>query len=90
MPPPDTSPPNNPGDGSPRLTWPEVAVLGMVIAFDIFLIWRGVAPQAATITSIGTAAAVLTLLVVPRRLTEVMKLLRAISRIANHSGPGGA
>ena len=71
MPSPHTSPPNNPGDGSPRLTWPEVAVLAVVIAFDIFLIWRGVPPQTATITSIGTAAAVLGLLVVPRRITEV-------------------
>ena len=87
---PDTSPPKNPSDGSPRLTWPEVAVLVAVIAFDIFLIWRGMPPQTATFTSIGTAAAVLGLLVVPRRITEVMKLLRAISRLTNHSGPGGA
>jgi len=89
MPSPGKPLPNNFGDGSQRLTWPEVAVLIVVIAFAIFLIWRGLTPQTATITAIGTAAAVLGLLVMPRRVTEVVKLLRMISRLANHSGPGG-
>lgn len=90
MPSPDKPSPSNSSDGSQRLTWPEVAVLVVVIAFAIFLIWRGLTPQTATITAIGTAAAVLSLLVLPRRVAEVMKLLRTISRLNGHSGSGGA
>lgn len=90
MPSQDIPSPNNPSDGSQRLTWPEVAVLVVVIGFDIFLICRGLTAQTATITAITAAAAVLSLLLLPRRVTEVVKLLRAISRLVNHSDPGGA
>jgi hypothetical protein len=89
MPSPDTLSPN-PGDSSQRLTWPEVAVLVVVVAFDIFLIRLGLTAQAAAITAISTTAAVLGLLVLPRRVTEVVKLLHTISRTIGHSGPGGA
>jgi hypothetical protein len=89
MPSPDTPSPGNPGEGSQRLTWPEVAVVVVVVAFDIFLMWRGLTAEAATITAISTVTAVLSLLLLPRRITEVVKLLRTISRFADHSGPGG-
>lgn len=90
MPQPDTPPPVNPGDGFQRLTWPDVAVLVVVICFAIFLMWRGLSAQTATITAVSTAAAVFALLLLPRRVTEAVKLLRAISRTVNHSDPGGA
>jgi hypothetical protein len=78
------------GDGSSRFTWPEVAVLVIVLAFDGFLIWWGLTPQTATFIAVSATAAVLALLVVPRRLTEFVKLLRTISGLGNQSGPGGA
>ena len=90
MPSTDPPSPNTPGDGSQRFTWPEVAVLIVVLAFDIFLMSRGLTPQAATITAVTAAAAVLGLVLLPRRVTEVLKLLRAISRVVNHSDSGGA
>jgi hypothetical protein len=88
MPSSDALSPDNSGDGSQRLTWPEVAALTVVVAFDIFLMWRGLTAQAATITAVTTAAAVLGLLVLPRRVTEVIKQLHAISRFINRSGSG--
>jgi len=89
MPSPDTPSPDNPGDGSRRVTWPDVAVLVVVIGFDIFLMSRGLSIEYATITAITTAAAVLSLLLLPRRLAETVKLLRAIARSVTPPGPGG-
>ncbi len=89
MPSTDTLSPDNPGDGSRRVTWPDVAVLVVVIGFDIFLMSRGLSIEDATITAITTAAAVLSLLLLPRRLAEAVKLLRAIARSVTPPGPGG-
>jgi hypothetical protein len=90
MPPsPDTPSPDNTADGSRRVTWPEVAVLVVVLGFDITLMSRGLSVREATITTITTTAAVLSLLLLPRRVTEAVKLLRAISRSVNPPGPGG-
>jgi hypothetical protein len=87
---PDTPSPDGPGDGSRRVTWPEVAVLVVALGFDIFLMWRGLSVREATITTISTTAGVLAVLLLPRRVAEVVKLLRAISRSVTTSDPGGA
>ncbi|HEX6526508.1 MAG TPA: hypothetical protein VF070_41810 [Streptosporangiaceae bacterium] len=93
MPNPKEPPPGDPGDGSRHLTWPDVAVLivviGVVIGFVIYLMSRGLTPRDAMITAITTTAAVLGLLLLPRRVTEALRLLRAIARSVSHPGPGG-
>jgi hypothetical protein len=85
-----TPPTDNAADGSRRVTWPEVAVLIAALGFDIFLMSRGLSVRDATITTVTTTASVLSLLLLPRRVTEALRLLRAISRSVNPPGPGGA
>jgi len=87
---PHTPSPDNAADGSRRVTWPEVGVLVVALGFDIFLMSRGLSVRDATITTIATTAALLSLLLLPRRVIEAVKLLRAISRSVNPPGPGGA
>jgi hypothetical protein len=82
------TPPDDAGDSSRRVTWPDVAVLVVVIGFDVFLMSRGLSVQDATITAVSTVAAVLTMLLLPQRFAEAVRLLRAISRSAGTSGPG--
>ena len=86
----DSSSPGQAGDASRRVTWPDVAVLVAVIGFDIFLISRGLSIRSATITAVATAASVLSLLLLPRRFAEAVKLIRAISRAVTPPGNGGA
>jgi hypothetical protein len=85
----DSSTPDAADAGPHRLGWPDVAVLVVVIGFVIFLMFRGLTAQAATITALYTVAAVLGLLLLPRRIGEVMQLLRTISRSVSGSGRGG-
>lgn len=81
-------PPDDAGESPRRVTWPDVAVLVVVIGFDVFLMSRGLSVQDATVTAVSTAAAVLTMLLLPQRLAEGVRLLRAISRSTGASGPG--
>ena len=87
---PDFTLPDQVGDGSRRVTWPDVAVLIVVIGFAVFLMLRGLTVWDATITAIATAGGVLSMLLLPRRITEGLKLLRAISRSITPPGPGGS
>jgi hypothetical protein len=84
----DISSPDIAGDGSRRVTWPEVAVLVAALAFDIYLMSRGLSVREATVTTISTVAGVLTVLLLPRRVAEAVKLIRAISRSVGASGSG--
>jgi hypothetical protein len=86
----DTPAPDGAGEGSRRVTWPEVAVLVVAFGFDIFLMSRGLSVRDATITTITTTVGVLAVLLLPRRVAEAVKLLRAISRSVGGSDSGGA
>lgn len=67
-------------DGTIRLTWPEVATILAVFGFTAFLVCRGMPVHLASLQSVGTTAAVLTLVALPRRIAEAVKLLRGISQ----------
>lgn len=63
---------------SPRFTWPDVGMIALTIGFTIFLTYRGMTVHAAAVTAVSIIGATIIVLLLPRRINDIVKLLGEI------------
>jgi hypothetical protein len=90
---PASSSPSSSGDdrdSSLLFTWPLVAVIALTVGFIIFLMCQRMTAQTAAITAISTIGTTIFVVQVPRRISDLVKLLnqvmRNLSEVERHLG----
>jgi hypothetical protein len=90
---PASSSPSSSGDdrdSSLLFTWPLVALIALTVGFIIFLMCQRMTAQTAAITAISTIGTTIFVVQVPRRISDLVKLLnqvmRKLSEVERHLG----